>query len=209
MLALAPQHVAAGQARRRAWKAIVMTESTGRRLVRPAFVRLSVVVLVLLVPLVVHAVWDYEETRRLRLTIAGIRSKGEPVTLGDLRTRPTKADSLRSDRYYRAAAVLAADSPEERGILDRVREAELKGEWASGLVDEMRRYIGEHEDALQLLDRAVPLTFEGFSPGAASGWTAFVIVLLSLGTVRAIAESRFMRECAYPFGPEVTEMGLG
>ena len=126
----------------------------------------------LLVPLVVHAVWDYEETRRLRLTIAGIRSKGEPVTLGDLRTRPTKADSLRSDRYYRAAAVLAADSPEERGILDRVREAELKGEWPGGLVDEMRRYIGEHEDALQLLDRAVPLTFEGFSPGAASGWTA-------------------------------------
>ena len=37
----------------------------------------------------------------------------------------------------------------------------------------------------------------------------FVIILLSLGTVRAIAESRFMRECAYPSGPEVTEMGLG
>jgi hypothetical protein len=37
----------------------------------------------------------------------------------------------------------------------------------------------------------------------------FVIVLLSLGTVRAIAESRFMRECSYPFGQEVTEMGLG
>jgi hypothetical protein len=36
-----------------------------------------------------------------------------------------------------------------------------------------------------------------------------VIVLLSLGTARAIAESRFMQECAYPFGPEVSEMGLG
>jgi hypothetical protein len=36
-----------------------------------------------------------------------------------------------------------------------------------------------------------------------------MIVLLSLGTARAIAESRFMQECAYPFGPEVSEMGLG
>ena len=61
-------------------------------------------------------------------------------------------------------------------------------------------FTGRHFDLTDPLREAVQTLPEG---------GLFVIVLLSLGTVRAIAESRFMRECAYPFGPEVTEMGLG
>jgi hypothetical protein len=59
---------------------------------------------------------------------------------------------------------------------------------------------GRHFDLTNPLREAVPALPAG---------GLFVTVLPSLGTVRAIAESRFMRECAYPFGPEVTEMGLG
>ncbi|MEP7309314.1 MAG: hypothetical protein ABJA98_27740 [Acidobacteriota bacterium] len=147
-----------------------MTETVRRPLVRPAFFRLSLVVFVLLVPMVVHAAWDYVETRRLRLAIEEIRGRGEPVTLEDIRTRPTKADGLKSDRYYRAAAVLASPDPtKQRGLFERVQDAERKGDWPAGLVEEMRRHLDEHEDALQLLDRAAPLAFEGFSPGTVGG----------------------------------------
>ena len=59
---------------------------------------------------------------------------------------------------------------------------------------------GRHFDLTNPLREAVPTLPAG---------GLFVIVLLSLGTARAIAESRFMQECAYPFGPEVSEMGLG
>jgi hypothetical protein len=156
-----------------------MTETVERRLVRPAFLRLSLVVFALLVPMVVHAGWDFVEARRLAQVVAGIRSKGEPVTLGDLRPQPTKADALKSDRLYRAAAVLASGGSQERGLFDRARNAARTGEWPSVLVDQMRRHIAEHEDALQLLDRATPLTFEGFSSGTAGSAALFPLARLA------------------------------
>jgi hypothetical protein len=58
---------------------------------------------------------------------------------------------------------------------------------------------GRHFDLTDPLREAVPTLPAG----------GLFVILLSLETARAIAESRFMRECAYPFGPEVTEMGLG
>jgi len=142
-----------------------MTETVRRSLVRPVFMRWSLLAFALLIPVVVHAGWDYVEARRFRQVVAEIRGRGEPVTLGDIRTRPAKTEAFRSDRYYRAAAVLASNRPQEQGFFERVRDAAWKGEWAGSLAEETRRQVGDREDALQLLDRAAPLTFEGFSNG--------------------------------------------
>jgi hypothetical protein len=159
-----------------------MAETVRRTLVRRAFFRLSLVVLALLVPLVVLAVCDRVEARRLRAAVAEIQGKGEPVTLAELRARPATADGLKTERYFRAAAVLASD-PRESGLFDRVRDAERTGEWPAGLVEEMRAYLGDHEDALRLLDRAALLPFEGFSPETADAF-AGLLPLARLAALR-------------------------
>src|SRR4029077_14100114 len=123
------------QARRWTERAIVMTEAARHPLVRPAFMRWSLAAFALLIPVVVHAGWDYVEARRFREVVAEIRTRGEPVTLVDVRARPVKDEGFRSDRYYRAAAVLASNRPQEQSFFERVREAERKGEWPAGLAD--------------------------------------------------------------------------
>jgi len=148
--------------------------------------RWSLAAFALLIPVVVHAAWDYVEARRLRQVVAEIRTRGEPITLGDIRSRPVKDEGLRSDRYYRAAAALASNRPQEQSLFGRVREAERKGEWPAGLADEVRHQTSEHEDALQLLDRAAPLSFEGFSPGTQTASPA-LFPLARLAGLRTIS----------------------
>ena len=107
--------------------------------------------------------------------------------MADVRPRPTTDDGFRSDRYYRAAAALAGGRPERRSIFDRIQDAERNGVvWPDGLADEMRRHLGEREDALQLLDRAAPLTFEGLSHGT-DGSLSSLFVLARLAGLRTVS----------------------
>ena len=80
-----------------------------RPLVRPAFLRWSIVVFVLLVPFVVHAIWDYAESSRLAKNIAAIRDHHEPVSAYamDSRPRPLGGELAAAERFYGAAGVLA------------------------------------------------------------------------------------------------------
>ena len=59
-----------------------------RPLVRPAFLKWSMVVFVLLVSFVVHAIWDYAESSRLAGNIARIRENHEPLSAYDIEPRP-------------------------------------------------------------------------------------------------------------------------
>ena len=169
-----------------------MTESAKGPWVRPAFMKWSLAVFLLLLPVVAHAVWAYVEAEQFRRTVAEIRAKSEPVTLGEIRTRPVDDEGFRSDRYYRAAAVLASNRPQEQGFFERVRAAERKGDWPDGLAEDMKRQIGEREDALQLLDRAALLTFEGFSLGTEGASSALFPLarLAGLRTMSLVLEGR-------------------
>lgn len=169
-----------------------MTEPASRPWVRPAFMKWSLAAFLLLIPVVAHAVWAYVEAEHFRRTVAEIRSRAEPVTLGEIRPRPVHDEGFRSDRYYRAAAVLASNRPQEQSFFERVRAAERKGDWPAGLADDMKRQIGEREDALQLLDRAAPLTFEGFSLGTEGASLALFPLarLAGLRTMSLILEGR-------------------
>ena len=82
-----------------------------RPLVRPGFVKWSTVVFVLLLPLVVHAVWQYVETRRLRLRIDDFMNRGEPIT--EDRYISLSDGAADADRYYRAAAALGSSVGED------------------------------------------------------------------------------------------------
>ena len=105
-----------------------MTEPANRPWVRPAFMRWSLAAFLLLIPVVAHAAWAYLEAKQFRRAVAEIRARGEPLTLGEIRPRPLHDEGFKSDRYYRAAAVLASNRSQEQGFFERVREAERKGD---------------------------------------------------------------------------------
>jgi hypothetical protein len=99
-------------------------------------------VFVLLVPFVVHEVWDYLESRRFNRLVAEIRAAHEPTSLYQAERQGSVAGaSDAAARYYRAAAALA--TPGERD----------------------HRPNPDAAEALAFLDRAASLPFEAFSAG--------------------------------------------
>ena len=67
-----PAQIAASAAR----KSIVNEITAPSRRVRPAFMRGSAIAVALLLPILVHSVWGYIETRRLNRAIQSIQAKG-------------------------------------------------------------------------------------------------------------------------------------
>jgi hypothetical protein len=142
-----------------------MTITTPR--VRPRFAKASAVVFLLLVPFVVHAVWDYVEARRLRVRIEAIAARGEPLTVRETEgARPT-GGAAEAERYYRAAAALLSDVyegvPSTTGY--RIRTAEGDKVWPPELVTVIRGAVERNVEPLGLVDRAAALPFERFAPG--------------------------------------------
>jgi len=139
-----------------------MTPSDVRvQLVRPRFLKWSIVVFLLLTPFVVHSVWDYVETRRLRTRIDTIAARGEPTTArvqGMLTGRAAE-----SARYYAAAAALvagyAADIPGP--LAHELMVAERGRNWPEELAEQARSLVQRHAEALMFADRAAGLPFEG------------------------------------------------
>lgn len=151
-----------------------MTDTVGRPLVRPVFLKWSLLIFVLLLPFMIHAAWDYYEARRVERAIAQIRSKNEPLIVQQVEQAPRTPEALRADRYYRAAAALAGQQaewwgrppvPAQTSLAYRVRQADRQDSWPDDLLAEMRRFVTSREDALRLLDIATPLTFQAFGPG--------------------------------------------
>ena len=160
-----------------------------RPLVRPAFLRWSIVVFVLLVPFVVHAIWDYAESSRLAKNIAAIRDNHEPVSAYamDSRPRPLAGELAAAERFYGAAAVLArSDGDDSRmRLFPRMERAAREDRWPEDLLTDMRRRVSEREDAFRLLDRAAILAFAGFAPGTSYSYlTGDLLALAGLAGVR-------------------------
>ncbi len=151
-----------------------MTDIVGKRpLVRPRFLKWSLVAFALLLPFVIHSVWDYIEARRLRAFIDEIARKGEPVRPEIY--HPLTGGAAESARYYRAAAALASGfgremsvgaGPSNFGL--RVATAEREGIWPDDLVSDLRATLDRYRDALTFGDRAASLPFEGFGSGGSS-----------------------------------------
>jgi hypothetical protein len=142
-----------------------MTVDRPYPLVRPGFAKATTVVFVLLAPFVAHAIWDYVEERRLGARIRAVVSSGAPTT-----TRhpfELSPDAARADEYYRAAAALVT-----RGHVAPAR-------WE------------DYTQALEFVDRASALPFEGFAPGSSYSYLISEMVTLSrLCERRAVERAR-------------------
>lgn len=138
-----------------------MTEiAPDRPMVRRRFLRWSFVALVVMTPFTIHAMWGFIEARRLQSAIAAIEAKGEPTR----RLTPMPSgDAWRAERYYRAAAALLSrytnDLPPALGAASRT------GNLSPELARTLRTYLEDYRTALQLMDWAAPLPFEGFFDG--------------------------------------------
>jgi hypothetical protein len=133
---------------------------------RPPVRRGFVVALLLVLPFLAHAVWDYIETRRLNARVETVARSGAPITM--YRSVELGADAARAERYYRAASVLAgdfrlSDKPE---VEYRLSHAMRDAAWTPAAIDELRSPLEAHDDALALVDRAAPLPFDGFATGS-------------------------------------------
>lgn len=165
-----------------------MTElNTERPLVRRRFLGWSVGVLVVLLPLAIHATWGYVEARRLKAALEAIEAKGEPTRR---HTPMPSGDAARAARLYLAAAALTSRVGGD--LPDWFREivpAERTGQWPPDLVARLRPYLAGYREALDFMDRAAPLPFTG-SPGRSysvlGGDIGFAIRLTGF---RAIAEA--------------------
>ena len=142
-------------------------DGSARPLVRPRFLKWSVVVFVVLLPFLAYVVWDYVETKRLQARYRAIERSGAPTT-GLPYHRPT-GQAAEAERYYRAAAALVtefgADVPIETN--NRIRNAMRGGRWTPDLVNVVRARVERNREALAFVDRAATLPFEGF-PAATS-----------------------------------------
>ena len=155
-------------------------------LIRPRFLKLSIVVFLLLMPFAVYSVCDYVEMRRPRLRIEAIAERGEPTTA--LAYRPLNGASTQAARYYQAAASLvfgySAEIPAPIG--HQLSAAAKSGVWPPELVNRARSIVEEHHEALSLVDRAAALPFDGFSPGTTFNYlTANLMGVSKLCALRA------------------------
>jgi len=172
----------------------VIEERAGRPLVRPRFLKVSLVVLVMLLAIAAHAAWDYAEMRRLRSTIDAIERAGEPVTGQAVQQFPDLAAGA-ADRDYRAASVLIVGFGQDAS-LSRIQAAALRDRsWPPDVVEAMSAEVHRYEEALSFVDRAARLPYEGIEPGTefirlwgnlftaarACGWRAITLALSGRG----------------------------
>jgi hypothetical protein len=155
-------------------------------LIRPQFLKWSVVVFVVLLPLLAYAVWDYIETKRLQTRFEAIVRSGSPIAMP---YRQPTGPAAEAERYYRAAASLFSDFGGDVPIEthNRIRTATRDGQWTPDLTDIVRARIEHSREALSFVDRAALLPFDGFLAGTSSSYQmGSLIGLARLCELRAI-----------------------
>lgn len=134
-------------------------------LVRPRFLKWSIAVFMLLMPLLAYSIWDYVEARRLRARVEAITQRREPTRLSSY--KPLNGPSAQAARYYQAAASLVlgfmAEIPAPIGY--QLSVAAKDGVWPPELVERARALVDAQREALSLTDRAAGLPFDGFNTG--------------------------------------------
>jgi len=151
--------------------------------VRPALRRVTIVAFAILLPLVVHSLWDYIEVRRLVREIDAIRAKGEPVSerevLGD---RHSVTEEREAASYYLAGAMLALGTNPSRvttPIREWLAEPAPDRQLLPKLVPPLQQFVQETHDAIVLADKAAGLPFTGFPGGTEYSYRAASVADLS------------------------------
>ena len=150
-----------------------------------------VVALMLVLPFLAHAIWDYVEGAAAPRADRRHRSSGAPTTNEPYRV--LSAGAVDADRFYRAAAALVGPTVrrDRRTPTYLVAAAPRSGDWTPDLVGEVRAQLAEHQEALSLADRAAALPFEGVFARLVGGlsdvWPCAVVAALRPARDRARA----------------------
>lgn len=172
-----------------------MTSTDAAPMVRPGFLRWSMVAFVLLLPFGIHAIWDYLEIHRLDTSIAAIRSRHEPVTSLEMQAAaPSTGDAALAARLYRAAAVLAPISGMTNRFGPSAPEQQAIGSdvWPPSVVNGLRAEVENGAEPLDLLDRANRLTFASLETG--TGYNYRHSELMTLGQLASARTRLFAIE---------------
>ena len=146
--------------------------------------RRSIVPAVLLLLIVAYIAWDQTATRALARDIDAIAARGEPVTVFDYAPGADTPERHDAARIYAAALERARAMPQDltfrlpRLDVDTVLEPPID-------LAEMERLYRPDAPALQLLDQATPLDFNGFGELTSEVAEGSVTTLNYLAATRA------------------------
>jgi len=124
-----------------------------RRVLRGLFIT----VVVMVVGLLVHSVWNYFAGKQLHKEIAEIRAAGQPVTFAELAAGLPKVDDSRNaGRFYGAALELLTRGGEADVALDEFCGVFEKGPGAKPpdeLIEDAKEILASNELVLQIVTR--------------------------------------------------------
>jgi hypothetical protein len=165
-----------------------MSDRNDRVVIRPGFLKWSVVVFVLLLPFVGYTVWDYIEAARLDRVLHELDPQNGFVGSPGVRLDPNEAWA---ERYYRAGATLTSSYmpflPGIQARLNRLSTAARTDDWPPAILTDLRDNDRENVEGLEFATKAAALPFKGFSPG-----TAFNYQLAGLFNLRQLLGYRAM-----------------
>ena len=151
---------------------------------RPVFLKWSLALFVVLLPILAYSIWDLVEATRLQSRVQLVTQPAQASRNGDVAI---------AERYYRAAAALASygdtESVEELEARNRNWKAIHDGEWTPEVVAAARRRVDRNREALDFVDRASTLPFAGFGyvryPGNAGRFMQLGLLCEQRAMVRA------------------------
>jgi hypothetical protein len=135
----------------------------------------------LALPLVAYVIWGRIESSRLSREIADIQRRGEPIDLASWEKRPQTEEQRRCAGLYAEAAARAQENTRDEGFRFLNYDVDSAVPPFADLA-ELEATFRRDDPALQLLDQATPLDFDGFDPGEAD----FDVSQLRLTTLNAL-----------------------
>jgi hypothetical protein len=124
--------------------------------------RILIAIVILLIPVAAHAVWDQVESTLLAREVAKISQRGEPVNV-TARLGPLESpEQRRAAGLYAAAAGLARWQTRGDNYRMTAKDVELPATDPRLEPARLQAYLTEAEPALHLVGLAAPLDFVGF-----------------------------------------------
>jgi hypothetical protein len=167
-------------------------------------------------------VWDQVETRALARDIDAIAARGEPTTVDAIAAGGDTPERYDAARIYHAAAERVRQLPPE--VTFRLERTDVDSTVTVANLDQLERTYRPDSAAMQLLDQATPLDFNGFGDVGREN-EQWLGPLANLACVRAdvlsarghgdkaagalVASVRLWRTVPIPFRSQVSSRVLG
>jgi hypothetical protein len=124
--------------------------------------RILIVIVILLIPMAAHAVWDQVESTLLAREISRLAQRGEPVDIVAPRASHDKPEPRRAAGLYAAAASLARWQTRGDNYNMTAKDVELPATDPRLEPARLQAYLSEAEPALYLAGLAAQFDFAGF-----------------------------------------------